>query len=140
MKNTHAGWLFLVKLKPATLLKVSLFHGCFSHFLNCTNGTKLRNASHVRRMVKKCGKCRIFTLFQVWKSGGNTLFPQTGKSPKTLRKLHYQKFSAKENQLKISWNFAPSTNQIIQDKGLRSTFCLFVVVTIRNKAGRCISS
>ena len=95
VENTHGGVLILV-------LKVTLLHGCFSHFLNCTNGTKLRNASHVRRMVKKCGKCRIFTLFQVWKSGGNTLFPQTGKSPKTLRKLHYQKFSAKENQLKIS--------------------------------------
>ena len=26
--------------KPATLLKVTLLHGCFSRFLNCTNGTK----------------------------------------------------------------------------------------------------
>ena len=25
-------------------LKVTLFHGCFLHFLNCTNGTKLRKA------------------------------------------------------------------------------------------------
>ena len=33
--------------KPATLLKVTLLHGCFSRFLNCTNGTKSRNASHV---------------------------------------------------------------------------------------------
>ena len=32
---------------PATLLKVTLLHGCFSRFLNCTNGTKSRNASHV---------------------------------------------------------------------------------------------
>ena len=31
----------LVKLKPATLLKVLLLHGCFSRFLNCTNGTKI---------------------------------------------------------------------------------------------------
>ena len=31
-------------LEPATLLKVTLPHGCFSSFLNCTNGTKSRNA------------------------------------------------------------------------------------------------
>ena len=29
-----------------TLLKVTLSHGCFSRFLNCTNGTKSRNPSH----------------------------------------------------------------------------------------------
>ena len=31
----------------ATLLKVRLFHGCFSRFLNCTNGTKSRKASQL---------------------------------------------------------------------------------------------
>ena len=30
-----------------TLLNVTLFHGCFSRFLNCTNGTNLRNVSHL---------------------------------------------------------------------------------------------
>ena len=34
-------------LQPATLLKVTLLHGCYSRFLNCTNGTKLRKASHI---------------------------------------------------------------------------------------------
>ena len=29
--------------KPATLLKVTLLHRCFSRFLNCTNGTKSYN-------------------------------------------------------------------------------------------------
>ena len=29
-------------LKPATLLKLTLLHGCFSRFLNCTNATKSR--------------------------------------------------------------------------------------------------
>ena len=33
VENTHGGVLILVKL-----------HECFSHFLNCTNGTKSRNA------------------------------------------------------------------------------------------------
>ena len=35
------------KLKPATLLKLTLFHGCFSRSLNFTNGAKSRNASHI---------------------------------------------------------------------------------------------
>ena len=34
-------------LKPATFRKVTLLHGCFSRFLNCTNGTKSRKASHI---------------------------------------------------------------------------------------------
>ena len=45
MKNTHGGVLLLVKLE-ATLLKVTLLHGCFSRFLNCTNGTKWCKTSH----------------------------------------------------------------------------------------------
>ena len=30
-----------------TLLKVTLLHGCFSHFLNYAHGTKLRNTPHL---------------------------------------------------------------------------------------------
>ena len=41
MNNAHGGVSLLVKL-------VTLLHGCFSHFLNCTNGTKSRNAPHIR--------------------------------------------------------------------------------------------
>ena len=40
VKYTYGG-------KPATLLKVTLLHGCFSCFLNCTNGTKSRKESHM---------------------------------------------------------------------------------------------
>ena len=29
------------------ILEVTLFHGCFSRFLNCTNGTKSRKTSHM---------------------------------------------------------------------------------------------
>ena len=36
------------RLKPATLLKLTLLHGCFSCFLNCANDIKSRNASHLR--------------------------------------------------------------------------------------------
>ena len=42
VKNTHGGALLLVKLQAS--LKVTLLHG---QFLDCTNGTKSRNASHV---------------------------------------------------------------------------------------------
>ena len=45
VKNTHGGVLLLVKLQA--LLKVTLLHGCFSRFLNCTNGTKSHNTSHI---------------------------------------------------------------------------------------------
>ena len=30
---------------------ITLFHGSFSRFLNCTNGTKPRKASHMQNMV-----------------------------------------------------------------------------------------
>ena len=39
--------------KPATLLKVALLHGCFSHFLCCVNGTKSCKASHILKFLFK---------------------------------------------------------------------------------------
>ena len=47
VKNNHGEMLLLVKLQAwaSTLLKVTLLHGCFWSFLNCTNGTKSRKAS-----------------------------------------------------------------------------------------------
>ena len=33
------------------LLKVTLLHGCFSRFLNCTHDTKSRNASQIWMMI-----------------------------------------------------------------------------------------
>ena len=35
------------RLKPATLLKVTLLHGCFSRFLNCADFTKLHKTSQI---------------------------------------------------------------------------------------------
>ena len=69
VKNTHGGVLLLV---PVTLLKVTLHHGCFSRFLNCTNGTKSRNASRMvfgnipRKLFVKFGglgtESRLFSI------------------------------------------------------------------------------
>ena len=44
-ENTHGGVLLL------TLLKVTLFHGCFSRLLNSTNGTKTNKASQIQKKV-----------------------------------------------------------------------------------------
>ena len=61
VKNTHGVVLILVKLqaKPATLLKLTLPHGCFSRFLNCTNGTKSCNAPQMS-IVKRYPVDTIF--------------------------------------------------------------------------------
>ena len=42
VKKTHGGVLIL-----ATLLKLTLPHGCFSRFLICTNATKSHNAPNI---------------------------------------------------------------------------------------------
>ena len=52
LKNTHGEVLLLVKLQAEVLilenlLKVTLLRGCLSRFLNCTNGTKSRNAPYM---------------------------------------------------------------------------------------------
>ena len=43
VKSTHEGVLLLVNLQAESLqLKVTVLHGCFSRFVNCTNNTKSR--------------------------------------------------------------------------------------------------
>ena len=45
--------------EPATLLKVTLLHGCFPRILNCTNGTKTRKTSHIIfRYLKRKNRAR----------------------------------------------------------------------------------
>ena len=47
VKNTQRGLILIAKLQA----EASVLHGCFSRFLNCTNGTKLRKASHTERQL-----------------------------------------------------------------------------------------
>ena len=49
MKNTHGGLLLLVKLQPEAynFTKSKTPPWAFFTFLNCTNGAKSRNASHI---------------------------------------------------------------------------------------------
>ena len=42
-------------------LKVTFLHGCFSRFLDCTNGTKSRNAPHIQWPFGFC--CTIISEF-----------------------------------------------------------------------------
>ena len=42
-----------VTFKPGNLLKVTLLHGYFSRFLIRTNGTKMRNASHILKINRR---------------------------------------------------------------------------------------
>ena len=49
--------------KVAGLLKVTFLHGCFSYFLNCTNGTKSRKTSQVSSLT---GEDAFFP-FEKWK-------------------------------------------------------------------------
>ena len=55
VKNIHGEVLLLVKMqakkKPPTLLRVTLLHGWFSCFLNCTNGNKSRKASYIDYLI-----------------------------------------------------------------------------------------
>ena len=46
----------ICRLKPATLLKLTLLHGCFSLFLNCANGAKWRNALQMVQSLIELGK------------------------------------------------------------------------------------
>ena len=51
-RGKHPWRNVTLSLKPATLLKVTLLHGCFSRFLNCINGTKCSlNLYYVSREV-----------------------------------------------------------------------------------------
>ena len=51
VKNTHGRLLFLVNLQAwVFFMFLTLFHWCFLCLLNCPNGTKSRNASHLVKM------------------------------------------------------------------------------------------
>ena len=52
-ENQRFSGVFMVyKMEHAALLKVTLVHGCFSRFLNCTNGTKSRKASYLLQWLR----------------------------------------------------------------------------------------
>ena len=64
VQNTHRGVLLLIKFQA---LKVTLLHGCFSRFLNCTNSTKSREATqwcktgifYTKLVQIRCSECQL---------------------------------------------------------------------------------
>ena len=62
VKNTHGGVLILVKLQAeaCNFTKGNIPPWVFSRFLNCTNGTKSRNAPQNKKnyLLKQCTVCR----------------------------------------------------------------------------------
>ena len=83
---------------PVTLLTVTLPHGCFSRFLNCTNGTELRNASHIlHKAVLKtlkqtqqnfCGQCiPVFCPFTKRICRGNKIMSSILRSEGNMKRI-----------------------------------------------------
>ena len=65
-------------LKPATLLKVTFLHRCFSRFFNCTNGTKSRKVLHILPLLH-CFKKVFFIVLKYCKISGGTKYQFLGK-------------------------------------------------------------
>ena len=64
-KDTHGRKLLSVKTqdKACNVTKSNTLSWVFSTFLNCTNGTNLRKASHIfskRKHLKDCEECFLF--------------------------------------------------------------------------------
>ena len=57
VENTHGGVLLLVKVqaKACIFTKNNTSLRCFLSFLNCTNDTKSRNASHIKKITHSLG-------------------------------------------------------------------------------------
>ena len=74
-KRKKHPWRSVTFNQPATSLKVTLLHGCFSRFLNCANDTKSHNASlwgsqMIVKFVSVCFRSVFhnFSVFNVWKA------------------------------------------------------------------------
>ena len=106
--------LILVKLlKPATLLKLTILHGCFSRFLNCTNGnnkvsynylgsptqaghnSRRSHYSHVFFILFSCFNCGTFEKTLVTcnvQKPGVFIFPFPSKEQKSFKKYSIIQF------------------------------------------------
>ena len=80
------GSLFLNVRRSATLLKVTFLLGCFSRYLNCTNGTKSSNASRILDNLNRYLLLRsMFTVVEL------KLIFHEKKSAHYLAKVYYSK-------------------------------------------------
>ena len=81
----------MIDLKPATLLKVTLLHGCFSRFLNSTNGTKHHICNNFKPIIALlqyliiCFRDRLQVMLLVlseFKRINELLYPENVRKPK----------------------------------------------------------
>ena len=102
-KNTHGGVLLLVTIK------VTLFHECFSRFLN---GTKSHNALHT-----KCntGRKRVNKIVKVWKK-----IKETRIWKQWINVYPYNTSGAKSFNMK---DFREYRNNMATPKYLNPVFC-----------------
>ena len=84
------------KVKPATLLKVTLLHGCFSRFLNRVNGTKSQKASQISCDSKSCCSQKFFRVLTEVYQHISSVIRRKGKSQNgCFKKTKQAKFSKK---------------------------------------------
>ena len=58
--------MFCASFAPATLLKLTFLHGCFSSFQSCTNGTKSGNTPYIfseNQLLAKRQPCKKYFKF-----------------------------------------------------------------------------
>ena len=96
------------KLQPATLLKVTLLHGCFSRFLNCTNGTKSCNVPQLN-IISHCDfltmikYCWIMLELNRWNwIEAVSFFTKNGKII-SFKCLHVKKMSNEKRVANFDW-------------------------------------
>ena len=96
MKNNHGEVLLSVKFQTKiALLKVTLLHGCFSRFLNYTNGIKSRKASHIAYEIDKTSWHAIYKWLNFTSKETKQWLLQRLLKMKFKRKSSYDSFSNK---------------------------------------------
>ena len=114
IKNIHGGML-----QPATLLKVSLLHGCFSRILNCINGTKSRNASQMIQIFHGFANFNLLKLFNSFLANVRIFYP--------LKTAEKQEFFLCFQEV---WNENIGQKWVreVRDKSLRDTSQLLYIL------------
>ena len=107
-------------LQPATLLKVSLLHGCFSRILNCINGTKSRNASQMIQIFHGFANFNLLKLFNSFLANVRIFYP--------LKTAEKQEFFLCFQEV-CNENIGQKWVREVWDKSLRDTSQLLYILS-----------
>ena len=142
-KDTHGRKLLSVKTQDKTcnVTKSNTLSWVFSTFLNCTNGTNLRKASHIfskRKHLKDCEECFLFYqksyfFLEIFKFC-TFLFPSLWTKLKTNHKVYDASLCLNRNFKKTNWLVSQKVNKVWQSPTLwpNSTKCYFSCVYNQN--------